>query len=53
MTNAVEGAAALHEWYAPLAEKEMSDVHFCLINPHDPGTIHSKSPFMFQPTSRA
>lgn len=42
--NATDGAAALHEWYAPLAKKEMSDVHFCLINPHDPGTIHSKEP---------
>ncbi|MDF1776572.1 MAG: TRAP transporter substrate-binding protein [Rhizobiaceae bacterium] len=42
MNNAVEGAMALHEWYAPIAEKEMSDVKFCLANPHDPGTIHSK-----------
>ena len=41
-TNAKSGAKALHEWYAPLAEKEMADVKFCLINPHDPGTIHSK-----------
>ena len=22
----------------------MSDVYFCLINPHDPGTIHSSTP---------
>lgn len=43
-TNAKSGAKALHEWYAPLAEKEMADVKFCLINPHDPGTIHSKQP---------
>lgn len=40
--NAVEGAAALHEWYEPIAETEMADVYFCLINPHDPGTIHSR-----------
>jgi TRAP-type C4-dicarboxylate transport system substrate-binding protein len=36
------GSGALHEWYAKYAETEMSDVKFCLINPHDPGTIHSK-----------
>lgn len=40
--NAVGGATALHEWYEPVAETEMSDVYFCLINPHDPGTIHSR-----------
>lgn len=44
MNNATDGAKAFHEWYAPIAEKEMSDVKFCLANPHDPGTIHSKTP---------
>jgi TRAP-type C4-dicarboxylate transport system substrate-binding protein len=44
VANAKSGAKALHEWYAPIAEKEMADVKFCLINPHDPGTIHSKVP---------
>jgi len=43
MDNAVRGAKAMHEWYAPLAEEEMADVKFCLANPHDPGTFHSKS----------
>lgn len=38
------GAGALHEWYAKYAQTEMADVKFCLINPHDPGTIHSKTP---------
>ncbi|MBS0124991.1 TRAP transporter substrate-binding protein [Thetidibacter halocola] len=42
--NATGGAQALHEWYAPLAETEMADVKFCLANPHDPGTFHSKNP---------
>jgi TRAP-type transport system periplasmic protein len=41
--NATGGAQALHEWYAPIAETEMSDVKFCLANPHDPGTFHSKT----------
>ena len=41
-SNAKQGARALHEWYAPIAETEMSDVFYCLINPHDPGTLHSK-----------
>jgi TRAP-type transport system periplasmic protein len=41
--NAKGGAQAIHEWYADIAETEMSDVYFCLANPHDPGTIHSKT----------
>lgn len=41
-SNGKQAAKALHNWYAPLAEIEMSDVKFCLINPHDPGTLHSK-----------
>lgn len=41
--DAKNGAAALHEWYAEYAATEMPDVKFCLINPHDPGTIHSKT----------
>ncbi len=44
MDEAVRGAAAMHEWYAPIAETEMSDVKFCLANPHDPGTFHSRTP---------
>lgn len=35
------GSGALHEWYAKYAEIEMPEVKFCLMNPHDPGTIHS------------
>lgn len=42
-SNATGGAQALHEWYAPIAETEMSDVKFCIANPHDPGTFHSKT----------
>ncbi len=41
--DAVRGAAALHEWYEPIAETEMSDVYFCVINPHDPGTLHTRT----------
>ncbi len=43
MNNAERGAVAMHEWYAPIAATEMADVMFCLANPHDPGTIHSKN----------
>ena len=46
MDNAVRGATAFHEWYEPIAAEEMSDVYFCLVNPHDPGTIHSKQPIL-------
>jgi TRAP-type C4-dicarboxylate transport system substrate-binding protein len=42
VANSKQGAKALHEWYAPIAATEMADVKYCLINPHDPGTIHSK-----------
>lgn len=42
--DAIGGAQAMHEWYAPIAETEMPDVKFCLANPHDPGTFHSKNP---------
>jgi TRAP-type C4-dicarboxylate transport system substrate-binding protein len=32
---------AIHEWYAgDYAEAEMSDVYFCLVNPHNPGRFH-------------
>lgn len=44
MNNAMRGAVALHEWYMEYAGTEMSDVRFCIANPHDPGTIHSKVP---------
>ncbi|RST85029.1 TRAP transporter substrate-binding protein [Aquibium carbonis] len=44
VTNATDGAMAVHEWYAPYAEKEMADVKFCVANPPDPATIHSKNP---------
>lgn len=46
MDNAPRGAAALHEWYLPFAEKEMEGVKFCMANPHDPGTFHSKEPIV-------
>ncbi|WP_425416237.1 TRAP transporter substrate-binding protein [Oricola indica] len=46
MNDSIAGAQAMHEWYAPIAETEMSDVKFCIANPHDPGTIHSKDPIM-------
>lgn len=42
--NAVEGSKAFDAWYRQYAEKEMSDVKYCLAFVHDPGTIHSKEP---------
>ncbi len=44
MNNAERGAVALHEWYGEIAKTEMADVMFCVANPHDPGTLHSKNP---------
>ncbi len=40
--NAKAGVRALTEWYKPYAEKEMSDVYFCMALSHDPGTFHGK-----------
>ena len=40
-----KGAKAIHEWYqGEYADKEMSDVYFCLVNPHEPGRFHGTSP---------
>ncbi len=41
--NAKGGSAAVDEWYAPLAAKEMGDTHFCMAFIADPGTLHSKT----------
>ena len=46
MDNAPRGARAMHEWYMAYAETEMQGVKFCLANPHDPGTFHSKEPIV-------
>ncbi len=43
-SNATGGSAALDAWYRPYAEEEMSDVHFCLVHLHAPGTFHARSP---------
>lgn len=43
VTDSKKGARAIHEWYSAYVEQEMPDVKFCLFNPHDPGTFHSKT----------
>ncbi len=43
MTKDAEGgSAAVDEWYAPHAAREMADTHFCVAFIADPGTLHSK-----------
>lgn len=42
-TDGAKSAKAIHEWYLDYAGKEMSDVYFCLVNPHNPGRFHGKS----------
>ena len=44
VSDSVAGAKALHEWYAPYAEEEMSEVKLCVVHPHAPGAVHSKVP---------
>ncbi|MDF0603774.1 TRAP transporter substrate-binding protein [Psychromarinibacter sp. C21-152] len=43
--DGANAAKAIHEWYqGDYAEREMGDVYFCLVNPHEPGRFHGKSP---------
>ncbi|MBO0902809.1 TRAP transporter substrate-binding protein [Jiella sonneratiae] len=41
-----KAAKAIHEFYknGGYAEKEMGDVYFCLVNPHNPGRFHANFP---------
>ncbi|WP_309082965.1 TRAP transporter substrate-binding protein [Chelativorans sp.] len=40
ISNAKAGSRALDEWYRQHVDKEMSDVYFCMVHLHDPGTLH-------------
>jgi TRAP-type C4-dicarboxylate transport system substrate-binding protein len=42
-TDGARAAKAIHEWYLDYTDAEMSDVYFCLVNPHNPGRFHGKS----------
>ncbi|ORE98112.1 TRAP transporter substrate-binding protein [Aurantimonas sp. 22II-16-19i] len=41
-----KAAKAIHEFYKGdgYADKEMADVYFCLVNPHNPGRFHANAP---------
>ena len=41
--DGANSAKAIHEWYLEYAGKEMSDVYFCLVNPHNPGRFHANT----------
>ncbi|QKV17094.1 TRAP transporter substrate-binding protein [Oricola thermophila] len=41
--DGLNASKAIHEWYLDYADKEMSDVYFCLVNPHEPGRFHGKT----------
>jgi len=41
--DGANSAKAIHEWYLDYAGKEMSDVYFCLVNPHNPGRFHANT----------
>lgn len=41
--DGLNASKAIHEWYLDYADKEMSDVYFCLVNPHEPGRFHGKN----------
>jgi TRAP-type C4-dicarboxylate transport system substrate-binding protein len=41
--DGANAAKAIHEWYLDYAGKEMSDVYFCLVNPHNPGRFHANT----------
>ena len=40
--NAKGAVRGLTEWYKAYADKEMSDVYFCMALTHDPGTFHGR-----------
>lgn len=43
VSDSVEGAMAIHEWYlANGGAEEMSDVKVCFVHPHAPGALHTK-----------
>lgn len=42
--DSVKGAKAIHEWYSAYVEQEMGEVKLCVMHPHAPGAIHSKTP---------
>lgn len=41
--DGANAAKAIHEWYLDYAGEEMSDVYFCLVNPHNPGRFHANT----------
>lgn len=42
--NGTRSGKAIHEWYqGEYADAEMSDVYFCLVNPHEPGRFHGNT----------
>lgn len=44
ISNGLAGSRAYTEWYAKYAPREMGDVHFCMMQLHDPGTFHTRKP---------
>ena len=41
-TDAKQASGAIDAWYRAYAEKEMKDVHYCMLFIHDPGVFHSR-----------
>ena len=41
--DSVAASAAVHEWYAKYAPREMPDVKICLTTMHHPGAVHTVS----------
>jgi TRAP-type transport system periplasmic protein len=44
MNNGLVASRAYDEWYKKYAEREMGDVHVCMMQLHDPGTFHTRKP---------
>jgi len=53
VSDGMGGIPAINEWYKPLAEKEMSDVHFCLAHMMSPLIFHMKNKPVLRPTDLA
>ncbi len=44
MSNGLAATRAFDTWYRKYAPREMGDVHYCMMQLHDPGTFHTRKP---------
>ncbi|MDO5659105.1 MAG: TRAP transporter substrate-binding protein [Paracoccus sp. (in: a-proteobacteria)] len=50
VANGIGGTAAFDSWYRPHAENEMSEVKYCFVFMHEPGSLHGHEEYL-EPSS--